>query len=461
MRAWRSDSGARTASSLCTPRRIHPLVLITILILASLVPAAGLAAPSRSTARVAPDTSTSDNSGFNVRVTEKSAGRHGARPAPPALPDVPKAPDVPEPPDVPQPPDVNDQGQNDLVRFGEDITIPADKTIEGGVVAIGGNVTVLGRVKGDVTAVGGTVEVKGHGVIEGDAVSLGGGVSTSDSASVAGSNVSIGTMRFWRGGGMLPMMGLVGAMSLGAWLVSTIVKLLLTLFFAWVALLLWKDGVLRAAAKVREQFGKSFLWGLLTMAILVVALPVSIVALVILSVIAIVILCITIIGIPIAVLLVIALVIAIIGLVIGVVFLVFLGYLNGALYLGQRVLGERGRDRSPLYAIGVGILLMAVLGLVGHLVSLAGVMLLYPLGIAFGFAARALAFILTMAGLGAIWLSVTRGSGPGWRSYNWGRTKVSVESGAPEQPAAAPPPPPAAPNEPPPAQPGGGTSDAP
>jgi hypothetical protein len=461
MRAWRSDPGARTASSLCTPRRIHSLAPITIglLILASLVPAAGLAAPPRS-ARTAPDTAASDNSGFNVRVTEKSAGRHGARPAPPPLPDVPKAPDVPAAPDVPQPPDVSDQGENDLVRFGEDITIPADKTIEGGVVAIGGNVTVLGRVKGDVTAVGGTVEVKGHGVIEGDAVSLGGGVSTSDSASVAGSNVSIGTMRFWRGGGMLPMMGLVGAMSLGAWVVSTLVKLLLTLFFAWVALLLWKDGVLRAAAKVREQFGKSFLWGLLTSAILVVALPVSIVALVLLAVIAIVILCITIIGIPVAILLVIALVLAIVGLVIAVVFLFFLGYLNGALYLGQRVLGERGRDRSPLFAIGVGIVLIAALGFVGHLVSLAGVMLFYPLGIAFGFAARALCFILSMAGLGAIWLSVTRGSGPGWRSYNWGRTKVSVESGGPAEPAT-PPASSAAPTEPPPARPDGGTSDAP
>ena len=47
------------------------------------------------------------------------------------------------------------------MRFGEDITIPADKVVDGDVVAIGGNVIVYGRVKGDVTSVGGTVELRG------------------------------------------------------------------------------------------------------------------------------------------------------------------------------------------------------------------------------------------------------------------------------------------------------------
>lgn len=464
MRAWRSDSGARTASSLRTPRRSFLLVLLALLI-AGLSPAPEtLAAPARTTARPSArpgvDT-TSDESGFRVRVSETKGGKRA--PALPPKPDAVDAPDVPVPPDVPEPPDVNtneDNGENDLVRFGEDITIPADKVVEGNVVAIGGNVTVLGHVKGDVTSVGGTVEVKGKGVVDGDAVSLGGGVNTTDSASVAGSNVSIGSHRFWHGWGMMPMLGLMGVVGFGTWIVGTLVKLALTIFFAWIALLLWRDGITRAANKLREQFGKSFLWGLLTMAGLLVAIPVGIISLVLLAAIAIVILCITIIGIPVAVLLVIALVLAIIGLLVGVVFLGFLGYVNGLLYLGRRVLGERGRDKSPLIAIGVGLLLIAALSLAGQLAGFAGVILFHPLSIAFGIAARALCFILTVAGLGALWLSFAQGGGLAWRSYNWGPLRPKSSAGP-----DVPPPPSASPTAPPPTseapRPVDGTSDAP
>jgi hypothetical protein len=437
MRAWRSDSRARTASSLRTPRRLHLLALLAFLILAGGSAASvGVAAPARG-ARPAADSGRADESGFKVRVVEESKGKPAGRTVPDA-PDEPSVPEAtPEPPDVPDTPDVPDRESdaNDLVRFGEDITIPADKVVEGNVVAMGGDVTVLGRVKGDVVAVGGGIQVEGNGAIEGDAVSLGGGVATSDSASVGGSNVSIGTMRFWRGGG-LPALGMVGAIGFGAWLASTIAKLLLTLLFAWVALLLWKDGLLRAAGKLHDQFGKSFLWGLITMAGLVVAIPVGIIALVLLCVVAVVILCITIIGIPVALLLIVALVAAIVALVVGAIFLVFLGYLNGVYYLGQRLLGARAeRMRSPLVAIAVGMGLLALLGLAGHLAGFVGMMMFHPLSIAFGIAARALSFILTVAGLGAIWLAFIQGGGVRftWRSPNWGPLRSRGES-----PAAVP-----------------------
>jgi hypothetical protein len=456
MRAWRSDSRARTASSLRAPRRFNLLALALILITAGWNVGAALAAPAKPAAR--PDT-TRDDSGFKVRVVEESKGRRAPRT--PATRDessvpaaVPAPPDIPDDPDVPEPPDEGDSDSNDLVRFGEDITIPAGKIVDGNVVAMGGDVTVLGRVRGDVVAVGGGVEVRGSGAIEGDAVSLGGGVVTSDSASVAGSNVSIGTMRFWRGSNMLPMLGMVGAVGLGAWIVTTLIKLALTLFFAWLALLLWKNGLLRASAKLNEQFGKSFLWGLVTMAGLVVALPVGIIALVVLCLIAVVILCITIIGIPVALLLVIAMVLAIMGLVVGVIFVVFLGYLNGVHYLGRRILGARtGWYASPLTAIAVGMALIMVLGLAGHLAEFVGLMIFHPLSIAFGIAARALSFILTMAGLGAVWLSFVQGGGLSWSSYNWGPRRSKPQGGVPgtaraeDQPLAAPP--------------GGGSSDAP
>jgi len=473
MRAWRSDSRARTASSLRSPRCFYLLALLAVLIPASwhvgaafAAAAAKPAAPAaKKVARPAADT-TRDESGFKVRVVEESKGKRATRiPAVPVPGEagVPSA--VPEPPDVPDVPDKPDTLQvdsdsNDLVRFGEDITIPAGKVVEGDVVAIGGDVTVLGRVKGDVLSVGGAVEVRGGGAVEGDAVSLGGGVSTSDSASVAGSNVSIGTMRFWHGAGMLPMLGMIGAVSFGAWLATTVLKLALTLFFAWIALLLWKAGILRASSKLHEQFGKSFLWGLLTMAGLVVAIPVGIIALVLLCVIAVVILCITIIGIPVALLLVIALVLAIVGLIVGVIFAVFLGYLNGAHYLGRRILGARSdRYASPLWAIAVGMAVVLALGLLGHLAEFVGVIIFHPFSIAFGIAARALSFILTVAGLGAVWLSFVQGGGLSWSSYNWGprRAKPESHAGAPGSGARAEDRPPTAP----PTAPGSGSSDAP
>jgi hypothetical protein len=253
----------------------------------------------------------------------------------------------------------------------------------------------------------------------------------------------------------------MGVPVFGAWLVGTLVKLILTLFFAWLALLLWKDGIVRASTLMRDRFGKSFVVGLLTMAGLVVAIPVGIISLVLLAAIAIVILCITIIGIPVALLLVIALVLAIVGLVVGAIFLMFLGYVNGLLYLGRRVLGERGRDKSPILAIGVGMVLILLLKLMGQIASFAGVMLFHPLSIAFGIAAGALAFILTVAGLGALWLSFAQGGGLAWRSYNWGPLRRGPSSAdvppvAPPPGVATPPPPTA--QAPPPVD---GTSDAP
>jgi hypothetical protein len=461
MRAWRSDSRARNAC-LRTPRHLFLLALFAFWITAGFVAVRDVvAAPARTSARPPADT-TRDESGFKVRVVEDSKGKRSSSAG---LPDAPTPPDVPEanpePPDVPDTPDFDHDhsDSNDLVRFGEDITIAADKVVDGDVVAIGGDVTVLGRVKGDVVAVGGAVEVKGAGAVEGDAVSLGGGVSTADSASVAGSNVSIGTMRFWRGQGMLPMLGFAGAVGFGAWLISMIGKTLLTLFFAWIVLLLWKDGFLRAEQKLREQFGKSFLWGMITMAGLVVAIPVGIISLVLVGAIAIVILCITLIGIPVALLLVIALVLAIIALIVGVIFAVFMGYLNGVHYLGRRILGARADGKSPIIAILVGIAVIVALGIAAHLVGLLGLILFHPLSIAFGIAARALSFILTLAGLGALWLSFVQGGGfSSIRSYNWGRRPSAAAPGAAPGPGGTPD---RRADEPPAPPPGGGTADAP
>jgi hypothetical protein len=482
MRVSRSRVGTRIAA---TPVLIPVtgLMLLTLLALT-----AGLASgQSGSRTGAAADTS----GGFRVRVVEEgrpagqaeaerarelaekarkaatSARAQGNIPTPPAPPD---APDIPEDIDF-------DAGDNAVVRFGEDITIPADKVIDGDVVAIGGDVIVYGRVKGDCVSVGGTVDVRGNGIVEGDAVSMGGGVSTSDSGTVSGSNVSLGTPfershRFW------PTVGVFGALGTGIWLLQTLVKLGLTMFFAWVALLLARERLVHAVDVMYRQFGRSFLWGLAGFAGSVVALPAGIILLILVGAIAAAILAITIIGIPVAILLIIAMALGIAGLVLALCVAVFLGFLNGAMFLGQRVLGrESVRGRNPLLAILVGAALLTVIEVAGKLISTLGVVVFHPIAIALGIAAGALLVILTIAGFGA--MVMTRfASGPrgeGAIGSQWWPSSRPAASPTPEGSmavgpvgAAAEPGSMASATQPPPAQdlrppgaPPDGTSDAP
>jgi hypothetical protein len=130
-----------------------------------------------------------------------------------------------------------------------------------------------------------------------------------------------------------------------------------------------------------SRFGRSFLWGLAGFAGSLVALPAAIILLILVGAIAIAILAITIIGIPVAILLLIALILGIVGLVLGLVIAVFLGFLNGAMFLGQRVRADLGRGKKPLLAITVGVLLITALK-VAKLIGLVGLIVFHPIAIA-------------------------------------------------------------------------------
>ena len=481
MRAYRSSARTRVAP--------HSLSLLPwLLLLTGLVLAAGRAGGATPTPPK-PPTPPDTTGGFRVRVSEEGepsslkirrqeerirreverAKREAAR----VRANLPQPPDVPDRPDIP---DVDlDSNDNNLVRFGEDIVIPADKVIDGDVVAIGGDVTVYGRVKGDCVSVGGTVNVKDKGVVEGDAVSMGGGVATSDSASVGGSNVSLGSPwthshAFW------PMVGLFGAVGTGIWLVHTLVRLALTVFLAWLVMLLARERMVYAVDMMYERFGRSFLWGLAGISGSLIALLPAIVLLVLVGAIAIAILAITIIGIPVAIVLLLALILAIVGLVLGLAIAVFLGFLNGAMFLGQRVLGRTSeRGKNPLVAIAVGVLLITGIKVAGKLIGLVGLIVFHPIAIALGIATGALAAILTIAGFGAMMQTrFARGPhGEGLPSGRWWPRRrpspAAAPAGAPgvvsEAPitgaasVATPPPPPPPPPSPPIVE--GGTSDAP
>jgi hypothetical protein len=352
-------------------------------------------------------------------------------------------PDTPDTPDIPEPPDQHD---NDLVRFGQDIEIPEGKVIDGSVVAIGGSIHVLGSVKGDCTAVGGSVSVSDSGVVHGDAVSVGGSTTVSDDGRVLGSNVSVGG---WPHGGhshgMIPLMGLVGLGAI-AGIIATICQLLIVLFLAWLCLLLVRERIEHAVDRMGKTFGKSFLWGLAAWMAMIVVLP----AIVIVGAIAMVILVITIIGIPVAILLAIVMVFALIGALLGIIVFAFLGYVNGAMYLGRIVLARKnpGVAVSPLKAVLVGASLMLGLKILGKLLVFLGLLFVMPIGIALAIASVVLGLVFMTAGMGAMVLT------------RFQRNPL-VPAGAPAGSAApgagwyAPPPPPPPPSAPTPPSEGG------
>jgi hypothetical protein len=467
MRACVSKLEARTAPNLAVPLLFAGLLILAGLLL--VVPRAFGQTTKSGKAPAPRDTTVEVNKndeGFTVRVVEdgkavtlnsrtraaiKKAAEEAARAAGETQSARSGVPEPPEPPGTPLPPSANDA--NDLVRFGEDVEIPADRVVDGDVMALGGSVTVYGRVKGDCIAIGGTVRVKGAGVVEGDAVSLGGGVFTADSADVRGSNVSVGAWPFREGhGAMLPLLGIFG-LSAFTGIVFRVVELLLTLGFAWIAFLLLRERMVHAADRMGERFGASFLYGLLGWAGLLVTLPAGLILMVLVGVLAIVILCITIIGIPVAILLAVALVLGMIGLVIGVVLAVFVAYIIGAMWLGRRLLGRvRGTAASPLRATAVGLLLMVGLSILGKVLGFIGLILLMPVGIAFGILAGMLCVVMTTAGFGSMIL--TRFGRPPLATAAAGSAPTGFGPTGPRPEPTAPPAPSEAPPE-------GGTSDAP
>lgn len=89
---------------------------------------------------------------------------------------------------------LSQSGGKDVVRMGENIEVGPNETVEGDVVAIGGAVTVYGRVLGDVVSVGGGIDLKSTAEVNGDVVCVGGVVDREVGATVHGQNVSVGVL---------------------------------------------------------------------------------------------------------------------------------------------------------------------------------------------------------------------------------------------------------------------------
>jgi hypothetical protein len=288
------------------------------------------------------------------------------------LPPVPDAPGRPRPPHAPFAPHIQIEGDgDDRISFGQWIHIEAGDTI-GDAVCIGCSITVSGTVEGDAVSVGGRIELEEGATIGGNAVSVGGRVDVPSGATVEGDAVAVGGKVFveeggavegqkssvgwgsaWFGGptrGMMPI-DFSGSISDLFW---SVMRTLLLMLIAAVAVLFLRGSVERTSRRVVDEPWRALFGGLLTQLLF---FPVLILATVVLAV--------SIIGIPLLVLVPVAIVAFFLAMVIGFVAV-------------AQALGRWGRERfgwhisEPYLTVIVGVVLIQIITIVGRFIGLFG-----------------------------------------------------------------------------------------
>jgi len=241
--------------------------------------------------------------------------------------DTPDSPDQPDAPIPPNPP-VNVDRSGSIMRIGSDIVVGKDEVIEGDLSSVSGDITIEGHVEGDVVAMKGDVMLKSTARVDGDVVCLGGTLSEEPGAEVGGQKVTAPVHGFWRD----RMRHETHTSHDEEHIASSIVWLLVMLFFGWVFCHFLEARTLRALDTVRREPGLSLgigslVWALIIPSVIALALVVAL-------------LCITIIGIPLALA-------ALVGYVLFLAVLCVWGFIVGAAFLG----GGLSKTRTPVASV--------------------------------------------------------------------------------------------------------------
>ena len=321
--------------------------------------------------------------------------RQQSRPPAEATPEAPAPatpPVVEPPPGEPSRPRGRGRRSNDRVRIGGGVTVGADETIDGDVVAIGGGVDVEGQVRGEVVAIGGPVSLGPKADVQNDVTVIGGPLHRDPGARVGGEihEVGLGDVNFWPGWRrVLPPFGGSNGVFFGSVLggvfplVATVTRLGVLCILAAIVLMFGRGYVERISLRAASEPVKAGAIGLL---IQLLFFPVLIATIIVMVV--------TIIGIPLLVLVPFAL------LAFALLFLI--GFTAVAYDLGRLAavrLGVDGQNPYIVAAIGIALVLSPVL--LSRLVGLTGG-LLWPITWALlliGFVAEYLAWTV---GLGAV-----------------------------------------------------------
>lgn len=248
---------------------------------------------------------------------------------------------------------------NDLVRvFQGDLTVPQGTVVQGDVVCVGGSIELEpgSVVQGDAVAVMGSVFVNEGALVLGQGVAVLGDVDVQRGGQVMGEHVQIGLGRLFsrsrKGRSFLSSVGPFGFF-------PTLALFALTYLLGLLALRMWPERVRQVGHAFFETPVRSFFVGFLCWLLL---LPL------------VVLLCISIVGIPLVPLLPVAIFLSIV-----------LGLSAFALTLGEALPAGPGQRFVPPAALGMGMAVLLLLGLVPWLgVSLLALLQFFALGAAVG-----------------------------------------------------------------------------
>lgn len=184
--------------------------------------------------------------------------------------------------------DLFDKTTSEIVRFGEDVFVGADELVRGDIACFGGDVTIEGRVMGEVVVFGGNLYARSGAQINGDAVVIGGKIEEDPDVNIQGEKIELsGTIPFLGFAPQFaPHLHLIGFMTVP-------IKFIIFLGIAFLILLIMGRRIARGRTYLKIEYFKSFGWGLLVCFIGTFVVPILMVLLAI-----------TLIGIPLAILLV-------------------------------------------------------------------------------------------------------------------------------------------------------------
>ena len=173
---------------------------------------------------------------------------------------------------------------NDRIQFGSNVTVNQGETVDGDVVAIGGNVRVDGEVNGDVVAVGGTMTLGPNAQVTNNVVVVGGPLHRDPGARIGGRVQTVGLGNI----NLNPAWFLWGSMVGAAFaLVFTLTRLAILSLLAALVILFGRSYMERTADRAATETVKAGAIGFLAQLLFLPVLIITIVVLVI-----------TIIGIP-------------------------------------------------------------------------------------------------------------------------------------------------------------------
>jgi hypothetical protein len=274
-------------------------------------------------------------------------------PAPPATP-APETPAAVETrPSTPAPPDdVHWRKSSAKVHIGSSIVVAEEEHVTDPVVAVGGSVTVLGRVDDDVVAVGGSVRLGPKARVRGDVTAVGGRVEQEKGAEIGGTvnEVRIGPQFDFRPWHAFDGNWFNGWSAVGDSfrLVGTLMRISLVVLLVTIVALIASGPVERIGERAGREPWLSGFTGLLAQLLFI---PVLVLTIVILAV--------SIIGIPLLVLVPFG--------IIGFLLAVLVGFAGVAHRLGRWAVGP---DRPILVALAVGVVLVSAVALLTRLLTM-------------------------------------------------------------------------------------------